>query len=89
MSSAVIEKTGPTLVNKQEDIWNIIIAYKDQGILQTDIFSRLSDEGKTFFQSNVSRDRAKLEERKCIQKLDNSYFPVTKTSDILDIVYIN
>ena len=68
MSSAVIEKTGPTLVNKQEDIWNIIIAHKDQGILQTDIFSRLSDEGKTSFQSNVSRDLAKLEQENVFKK---------------------
>ena len=68
MSNAVIEKTGPTLVNKQEDIWNIIIAHKDQGILQTDIFSRLSGEGKTFFQSNVSRDLAKLEQENVFKK---------------------
>ena len=39
---------------------------------------RLSDEGKTSFQSNVSRDLAKLEERKCIHKLNNSYFPISK-----------
>ena len=29
LSSAVIEETGPTLGDKQEDILNIIIAHKD------------------------------------------------------------
>ena len=78
VSSAIIQKSGPTLGTKQEDILNIILSHKDNGISQTQILSRLSDEGKTSFQSNVSRDLAKLEERKCIHKLNNSYFPISK-----------
>ena len=78
VSSAIIQESGPTLGAKQEDILNIIHFHKDNGISQTQILSRLSDEGKTSFQSNVSRDLAKLEERKCIHKLNNSYFPISK-----------
>ena len=78
VSSAIIQESGPTLGTKQEDILNIILAHKDNGISQTEVLSRLSDEGKTSFQSNVSRDLAKLEEKKCIHKLNNSYFPISK-----------
>ena len=74
----MIEETGPTLGEKQEDILNIIIANRDNGISQSEIIKNLSDEGKPSHQSNVSRDLAKLEERKCIHKLNNSYFPISK-----------
>ena len=78
LSSAVIEETGPTLGEKQEDILNIIIAYRDTGISQSEIIKKLNDEGKPSHQSNVSRDLGKLEEKKCIHKLNNSYFPISK-----------
>ena len=78
VSSAIIKKSGPNLGTKQEDILKIILSQKDKGISQTQILSMLSDEGKTSFQSNVSRDLAKLEERKYIHKLNNSYFPIPK-----------
>ena len=78
VSSAIIQEAGPILGTKQEDILNIILAHKDNGISQTQILSRLSDVGKTSQQPNVSRDLAKLEERKCIHKLNNSYFPISK-----------
>ena len=68
VSSAIIEESGPTLGTKQEDILNIILAHKDNGISQTLILSRLSDEGKTSFQSNVSRDLAKLEQENVFKK---------------------
>ena len=78
VSSAVIEETGPMLGDKQEDILNIIIAHEETGIAQNQIIRRLNDEGKPSHQPNVSRDLAKLEERKCIHKLKNSYFPISK-----------
>ena len=78
VSSAIIEESGPTLGTKQEDILNIILSHRDNGISQTQILSRLSEKGKTSHQSNVSRDLAKLEEKKCIHKLNNSYFPISK-----------
>ena len=78
VSSAIIKESGPTLGSKQEDIFNIILSHRDNGISQTQILSRLSDEVKTSQQSYVSRDLAKLEERKCIHKLNNSYFPISK-----------
>ena len=49
VSSAIIQESGPTLGTKQEDILNIILSHKDNGISQTQILSRLSDEGKTSF----------------------------------------
>ena len=78
VSRAIIQEFGPILGTKQEDILNIILAHKDGGISRTQILSRLSDEGKTSQKPNVSRDLAKLEERKCIHKLNNSYFPIPK-----------
>ena len=78
MSSAIIQESRPKLGTKQEDILNIILAHKDDGISQTQILSRLSDKGKTSQRPNVNRDLAKLEERKCIHKLNNSYFPISK-----------
>ena len=79
VSSAVIEETGPILGDKQKDILNIIIAHEETGIVQNQIIRRLKDEGKPSHQPNVSRDLAKLEERKCIHKLNNSYFPIAKS----------
>jgi hypothetical protein len=51
---------------------NIILAHKDQGKTQNQKKTRQTEEGKTSFQSKVSRDLAKLEERNCKQKLKNS-----------------
>ena len=52
--------------------------FVDNGISQSEIIKNLSEKGKPSHQSNVSRDLAKLEERKCIHKLNNSYFPISK-----------
>ena len=78
VSRAIIQEFGPILGAKQEDILNIILSHRDNGISQTQILSRLYEKGKTSHQSNVSRDLAKLEEKKCIHKLNNSYFPISR-----------
>ena len=86
VNSAVIEKTGPTLGKKKEDILNIIIANRETGISQSELIERLNDEGKSSHQSNVSGDLANLEE-KMFSKVKQQLFHYCERL-ILSLIYL-